>query len=66
VVSSITPVTFTITPNTGSQIKDVIVDGTSVGKVTTHAFINISTSHTIKAIFETIPAVTPVTGLKIK
>ena len=66
VVSSVTPLTFTITPNAGNQIKDVVVDGVSVGKVTTYAFTNVSTSHTIKATFETIPAVTPVTGLKIK
>jgi hypothetical protein len=66
VVSNVTGQAFTITPNTGAQIKDVAVDGVSIGKVTSHAFINVNTSHTIKATFEMIPLVNPVDGLKIK
>ncbi len=66
VVSAVTPVTFTIAADAGNQIKDVAIDGVSVGKITTYTFTNVSTSHTIKATFETIPAVTPVTGLKVK
>jgi len=66
VVSNITPQTFTMTPNTGFQIKDVTIDGVSIGKVTSYSFTNVSTSHTIKAVFEAIPTVEPITGLKVK
>jgi hypothetical protein len=44
--------TFTITPNTGYHIKDVKVDGTSVGAVSSYIFTNITANHTIEAIFE--------------
>ena len=44
--------TFTITPNPGYHIKDVKVDGASVGSVATYTFINIAGNHTIEAQFE--------------
>ena len=44
--------TFTITPDDGYQIADVIVDGTSVGPRNTFTFKNIDTWHTIEAVFE--------------
>jgi photosystem II stability/assembly factor-like uncharacterized protein len=44
--------TFTITPNSGYKIKDVIVDGVSVGAVSTYTFGNVTTFHTIEASFE--------------
>jgi hypothetical protein len=44
--------TFTITPNTGYKIKDVKVDGASVGAVSTYTFSNITDNHTIEATFE--------------
>ena len=44
--------TFTITPNAGYKIKDVKVDGVSVGAVSTYTFENITMDHTIEAIFE--------------
>jgi len=46
--------TFTITPNTGYIIKDVKVDGVSVGAVTTYTFENVTSSHIIEAMFEPI------------
>jgi len=44
--------TFTITPNTGYKIKDVKVDSVSVGTVFTYIFQNVTSDHTIEAIFE--------------
>ncbi len=44
--------TFTITPNTGYRIKDVLVDGKSVGAVSTYAFTNITSNHTVSVTFE--------------
>ena len=43
--------TFTITPNTGYRIADVLVDGSSVGTVSSFTFTNVSSSHTIVASF---------------
>ena len=43
--------TFTITPNTGYQIANVIVDGKSVGVVTNYTFSNVTANHTISATF---------------
>ncbi len=42
---------FTITPNTGYSIKDVLVDGISVGAVHQYIFPNITASHSIAASF---------------
>ena len=46
---------FTITPNSGYQIADVKVDGTSVGAVASYTFENVTANHTIEATFEKIP-----------
>lgn len=43
--------TFTITPNTNYHVADVLVDGNSVGAVTTYTFGNITANHTISASF---------------
>ncbi len=43
--------TFAITPNPGCQISDVLVDGVSVGPVTTYAFTGVTAAHTISASF---------------
>ena len=43
--------TFIITPNPGYYIVDVRVDGVSVGAVTTYTLTNITSNHTIEAIF---------------
>jgi hypothetical protein len=44
--------TYTITPNVGNQIKDVLVDNVSVGPLATYTFSNISASHTISVSFK--------------
>ena len=46
---------FTITPSTGYKVADVLVDGASVGAVTTYTFTNIAASRTISASFEASP-----------
>jgi hypothetical protein len=43
--------TFTITPNSGYRVADVLVDGSSVGTVTSYTFTNVTSSHTISASF---------------
>jgi len=43
---------FTITPNAGYKIKDVVVDGASVGPVASYTFEGIASEHTIHADFE--------------
>ena len=42
---------FTITPDAGYRVADVLVDGTSVGAVTSYRFPNVAASHTIAASF---------------
>ena len=43
--------TFTITPDSGYYIKDVLVDGKSVGAVTEYKFENVTEPHKIHATF---------------
>jgi len=43
--------TFTITANSGYHISDVLVDGSSVGAVSTRTFTNVTANHTISATF---------------
>ena len=50
-VSSGASKTFTITPNSGYRVAGVLVDGTSVGAVTTYTFSNVTANHTIAATF---------------
>ena len=45
--------TFTITPSQGYHVADVIVDGKSVGAVTSYPFTNVAENHTISATFAT-------------
>lgn len=47
--------TFTMTPNTGYQVADVLVDGVSVGVQTTYTFTNVTANHTISVNFALIP-----------
>jgi hypothetical protein len=42
---------FTITPNEGFLVADVLVDGSSVGAVTSYTFSGIAANHTIRATF---------------
>jgi uncharacterized repeat protein (TIGR02543 family) len=46
---------FTITPNTGYHILDVLVDGVSVGALDSYTFPNVQADHTIAASFEETP-----------
>jgi len=43
--------TYTITPNTGYHVADVLVNGTSVGAVTSYVFPPVTTNKTISATF---------------
>jgi hypothetical protein len=45
------PATFTITPNTGYHVQDVLVDGASVGAPTSYTFLGVTANHTIAASF---------------
>ena len=42
---------YTITPDAGYHVTDVLVDGSSVGAVTSYTFTNITANHTISASF---------------
>ncbi|HET6351676.1 MAG TPA: leucine-rich repeat domain-containing protein [Coriobacteriia bacterium] len=42
---------YSITPSTGFKVAAVIVDGTSVGAVTTYTFANVTSNHSISATF---------------
>lgn len=43
---------YTITPNSGYAVADVLVNGVSVGAVTTYEFTNVTANQTISATFE--------------
>lgn len=43
--------TFTITPETNYKVADVVVDGTSVGPVTSHTLSAVTADHTVSATF---------------
>jgi len=45
---------YSITPDTGYMVSDVVVDGKSQGNVTSYTFQNIGGSHTISAKFEKV------------
>ncbi len=49
---------FTILPEDGYAVADVLVDGESVGAVDSYTFENVNTMHTIKAVFREIGEVT--------
>ena len=51
-------VTFTITPAEGFVVDDVLVNGVSVGAMTTYEFTNVTANGTIAASFKTAPLVT--------
>jgi len=55
-VASGTNQTFTITPNSGYTIQDVLVDGSSQGTITNYTFNNVTTTHSINASFQAIVA----------
>ncbi len=47
--------TFSITPNTGYQISDVLIDNVSIGAKSTYTFTNVTQPHTILANFTLTP-----------
>ncbi|MCD7844517.1 MAG: hypothetical protein LUG57_01395 [Oscillospiraceae bacterium] len=49
-------VTFSITPNNGYEISQLLIDGTSVSPGSSYTFSNITSNHTIYAVFQ--PAAT--------
>jgi hypothetical protein len=54
---------FTITPNNGYSINDVLVDGSSVGAVSSYTFSNVIEDHTISATFSLSTVTGPVHNL---
>jgi hypothetical protein len=42
---------YTITPNTGYHVDSLIVDGANQGQQTSFTFTNVTTNHTIRAVF---------------
>jgi hypothetical protein len=46
--------TFTITPDSSYEVSDVLVDGSSVGAVSSYTFTNVVAPHTIFAVFAEI------------
>jgi len=51
--------TFAVTPHSGYSIKDVKVDGSSIGAKTTYTFTNVTEDHTIAASFAVKPTSAP-------
>ncbi|MBQ8208745.1 MAG: S-layer homology domain-containing protein [Clostridia bacterium] len=47
-------ITYTITPDEGYSIADVLIDGKSAGAVSEYTFKNVKKDHTITAVFEKI------------
>jgi hypothetical protein len=58
IVSAGSSQTFTITPNSGYQISDVLVDGASKGAVGSYTFSAVKEAHTIEARFGALPPTT--------
>ena len=56
--------TYKIVANDGYEIKDVLVDGVSIGAVSSYTFENIKKVHTITASFSPIITVNPFTDVK--
>jgi hypothetical protein len=50
--------TFTISPNSSYRILDVLVDGSSVGAVTSYTFTNVIAAHSISASFKKTAQIT--------
>ena len=50
--------TFTIVPELGYRISDVLVDGSSEGAIDSYTFSNVTENHTISAVFVAVPIYT--------
>ena len=55
--------TFTMKPNEDYQIADVLVDGKSVGAVSSYTFKNVREKHTIEVTFSELPPTPDETGV---
>lgn len=55
-----TDTTFTITPFPSYQISDVVVDGVSVGAISSYTFENINSDHSIEALLSGVGIESPV------
>ncbi len=63
-------ITFDFTPDTGYLVDDVIVDGVSVGNLSSYTFNNVNSNHSIEVTFKedrdiTIPGYSPIFFLLI-
>ncbi|MDR3283232.1 MAG: hypothetical protein LBS92_06490, partial [Candidatus Methanoplasma sp.] len=47
--------TFTFSPRTGATLTDVVVDGVSIGVASSYTFYNVTSAHTIRAVFTVAP-----------
>jgi DNA gyrase inhibitor GyrI len=54
IVNSGDNATFTVTPSGGYNVADVLVDGSSVGAVTSYIFTSVTNNHSISASFSAI------------
>jgi hypothetical protein len=52
-------VTFAIVPNSGYVISQLLVDGVAVATQDNYTFTNVTSAHTIYAVFQAAPAATP-------
>ena len=50
--------TYTVTANSGYRISNVIVDGMSRGAISSYTFSNVTSNHSISAVFELLSATT--------
>lgn len=51
--------TFTITPASGYEAEEILVDSVSMGAVTSYTFVNVQANHSIDATFKALPIVAP-------
>jgi hypothetical protein len=52
---------YSITPDIGYQIADVLVDNTSVGKTSNYTFMDVTSAHSISVLFQ--PIIFTITGI---
>jgi hypothetical protein len=51
---------FTVTPDAGYHVADVLVDGSGVGPATSYTFQNVTSDHTVAATVNHLPTVTSI------
>jgi len=65
-ISNGTSKTFTIVPNNGYEVDQVVVNGSNQGAITSYTFDNVVANHTISATFKLVlDPLQPVLGIKI-